>query len=71
MRRKPVTSSMMRSVGYDSAKSILEIEFHSGGTYDYFAVPASIARALMSAESKGHFFHEAIEGVYPCAKAAR
>jgi hypothetical protein len=69
MRRKPVTSSMMRSVGYDPARSILEIEFRTGETYDYFAVPASTARALMSAESKGQFFHQSIDGVYPFAKA--
>ena len=59
---------MMRSVGYDTSKAILEIEFRTGGTYDYFAVPASIADALMRAESKGQFFHQSIDGVYPFAR---
>ena len=36
MIRQPVSSSNIRSIGYDSMSSTLEIEFHSGGVYQYF-----------------------------------
>ena len=39
MNRKPVRSSNISSIGYDSESKTLEIEFHSGGVYQYFNVP--------------------------------
>ena len=38
MIRQPVSSSNIRSIGYDSESNTLEIEFHSGGVYQYFGV---------------------------------
>lgn len=38
MIRQPVSSSNIRSIGYDSKSNTLEIEFHSGGVYQYFGV---------------------------------
>jgi hypothetical protein len=67
MKRTRVRSSMMVSVGYDADHSTLEIEFRTGHVYDYFAVPRAVFRALLDAPSKGRFFHDAIEHVYPCA----
>lgn len=63
MERAPVRSSDLRSVGY--LESILEIEFHSGGLYQYHGVPEHVYNALMSAPSKGRYFHRAVRGVYP------
>ena len=59
MNRISVKSSNLASVGYDELAGILEIEFHSGGIYQYFGVPKSIYDGLMQASSKGryHFFH--------------
>lgn len=56
IERKPVESSVLASVGYDAAKRLLEIEFHSGAIYRYLDVPEEIHRRLFAAESKGHFF---------------
>ena len=64
MIRQPVNSSDVRSVGYDEATQTLEIEFHSGGTYQYYAVPLVVYRALMSAPSHGQYFHAHIKGLY-------
>lgn len=65
MRRRPVSSSVLRSVGYDDATAILEIEFASGDVYRYFAVPPSVHRALIEAESPGAFFNRSIGPIYP------
>ena len=41
MIRNDVISSNLKSIGYDSASCILEIEFHSGGIYQYSQVSHS------------------------------
>ncbi|MFL5807477.1 MAG: KTSC domain-containing protein [Roseiflexaceae bacterium] len=68
MNRQPVSSSNLRSVGYDPAAQLLEIEFHSGGVYQYTGVPESIYSALMQAASKGSYFHDHIKDHYPTHK---
>jgi hypothetical protein len=65
MRREKVSSSVLRTVGYDSATALLEIEFASGDVYRYFAVPPSVHRALMEAESPGAYFNRNISDRYP------
>ncbi len=64
MFRQSVSSSNLRSVGYDFHTSILEIEFNSGGVYQYFNVPASVYQALISASSHGTYFHAYIKNHY-------
>jgi hypothetical protein len=64
MLRKPVESSMIRSVGYDPREKVLEIEFNHGGAYQYFNVPKSEYIALMKAESKGRYFLDEIKEIY-------
>ena len=56
MNRVPVSSSNLRSVGYDPATHVLEIAFHSSGIYQYSGVPSHIHSGLMSASSKGQYF---------------
>jgi hypothetical protein len=64
MNRKPVNSSNLRSVGYDAATQTLEIEFYSGGIYQYFGVPVSVYNNLMDAASHGSYFYHFIRDVY-------
>ena len=64
MHRTPVTSTCLNSVGYDPKSRTLELEFHKGGIYQYFDVPARIHDQLMSASSKGRFFISAIRDEY-------
>lgn len=64
MQRIPVASSDLRAVGYDPASQTLEIEFHSGGIYQYYGVPQAIYHALMAAGSHGSYFHAHIKDHY-------
>ena len=68
MIRQPVSSSNLSSIGYDSESHTLEIEFHSGGVYQYFDVPQSVYDALMSAPSHGSFFHRNVRDKYRYTK---
>lgn len=56
MQRTPVSSSNLRSVGYDPTTHTLEIEFLNGGLYSYAGVPASVHAGLMAASSHGSYF---------------
>lgn len=33
MQRQPISSSNLKTVGYDADTQVLEIEFHHGGVY--------------------------------------
>ena len=66
VNRTPVHSSNIRPVGYEPGIRILEVEFHSGGVYQYIGVPENIHRSLMQAASKGAYFHDHIKDRYPC-----
>ena len=69
MRRQPVASSSLTSVGFDPATNELEIEFRGGGIYRY-SVPRRIHRELMEADSLGAFFARRIRHTYPGWKVA-
>lgn len=64
MKRVPVSSSNLSSVGYNESKQILEIEFNGGRVYQYFNVPKRIHQELMNAASHGKYFHRNIEDNY-------
>ena len=64
MQRIEVESTTLRSVGYESAERILELEFTSGAVYQYFAVPESVWQGLLKAESKGKYFNREIRDDY-------
>lgn len=69
MERLPVESSNLASVGYDPESAVLEIEFKSGGIYEYSGVPQSVYDGLINAESKGKYFHRYIKNSeYPYSK---
>jgi hypothetical protein len=63
-----VSSSNLRSVGYESNSSTLEIKFRSGGLYQYYNVPLSVYIGLMDASSHGKYFHRNIKGKYGYCK---
>lgn len=65
MRRQPLQSGAISSAGYDAALSVLELEFTSGEVYRYYAVPPSVHRALVAADSAGRYFREHVRDVYP------
>ena len=65
MKRIPVRSSVIRSVGYDSKNSTLEVEFMTRLVYHYLQVPRTKFKALLEASSKGRYFNYNIKDRYP------
>jgi hypothetical protein len=69
VERTPVQSSNIASIGYDTETLTLEVEFLSGGIYQYFGVPQDVYDSFISASSKGTFFHHNIKNAgYPHSK---
>ena len=64
IKRIPVISSNIASVGYDAVKMILEIEFHHGAVYQYLDVPEKVYEELMSSPSQGAYFMNEIKGKF-------
>jgi len=64
MDRILVQSSNIISVGYDLSARIMEVEFQSGGVYQYHGIPEDIYQSLMTAHSKGQYFHDNIMNQY-------
>lgn len=61
MERQRVSSSDIATIGYDPNLSVLEIEFISGGIYQYLNVPENIYNGIMFASSHGSYFHQFIK----------
>jgi hypothetical protein len=70
MIRTPVRSSTLVSVGYDSEKQVLEIEFRRNAVYQYLAVPPGVHSQLMAAPSKGSFFDQRIREKFRTLKVS-
>jgi ATP-dependent DNA helicase RecG len=64
IKRIPVASSNIASVGYDAEKKLLEIEFHHGAIYQYFDVPEKVYEELMSSPSQGAYFKNEIKSKF-------
>ena len=70
MRRQPVESSSLQSVGYDAASQVLEVQFRTGRVYRYFGVPPDVYNSLLQASSRGAFFNANIRDQYPFERVA-
>ena len=68
MERQAVSSSNIEAIGYDPGTQTLEIEFKSGGIYQYFNVPETEYQTFMAASSHGKYFHRHIRGTYRYVK---
>lgn len=64
MERIDVSSTSIRSIGYDSDRRLLEVEFRSSALYRYDEVPDWAAEALITARSKGRHFERRIRDRY-------
>ncbi len=70
MNRTSVSSTNIRSVGYDRSSAILEVEFISGDIYQYFDVPENLYGGLMGSSSKGSFLKDHIKYNYRYQKVS-
>ncbi|HXX11336.1 MAG TPA: KTSC domain-containing protein [Burkholderiales bacterium] len=64
MERKKVNSSQIRSVGYDSATQVLEVELTDGTIWQYSKVPSEVHRRFMAAPTMISFYRDSIEDDY-------
>lgn len=64
MKRIPVESSDISSIGYDAAEKVMEIEFKGERVYRYLDVPADIYAKFKAADSYGQFFNSFIHSYY-------
>jgi len=64
MDRKPVKSSNVQEVGYDTASQKMHVQFKGGSVYEYFGVPAAKHAALMASDSPGGYLAQHIRGLH-------
>lgn len=64
MQKIHVTSSDIKTIGYDEESQILEVEFINGGVYQYFYVPILVYENFLNAPSKGKYLHDVIRNSY-------
>jgi hypothetical protein len=61
VERSKVSSSKIRSVGYDERARTLEVEHSDGSVYQYTGVSQEVHRRLMAAPSVVSFYQDRIE----------
>jgi hypothetical protein len=64
IRRRPVESSAVRSVGYDPDNWVLQIEFENRQVYNYFRVPPEEHAKLLNAQSIGAYVNREVKPYY-------
>ena len=64
IKRVPVESSAVATVGYSKKLRALEIEFRNGAIYRYLDVAPEVYDALLSARSKARFYDENVRHKY-------
>lgn len=64
IKRVPVESSAVATVGYSRKLRALEIEFRNGSIYRYLEVPADVYEGLLNARSKARYYDENIRRKY-------
>ena len=56
MKREPVDSEAIRSIGYDPVRRVQQVQVHSGAIYDCLDVPEQVHLEVMQADSVGEAF---------------
>lgn len=64
IKRVPVESSAIATVGYSKKLRALEIEFRNRSVYRYLEVPSDVYEALLNARSKARYYDENIRHKY-------
>jgi len=61
MKRTAVSSSMVKSIGYDKISKTVEVEFSNGSIGQYLNVPAEKHKEFLNADSHGKFVHQELK----------
>ncbi|NED95786.1 KTSC domain-containing protein [Phytoactinopolyspora alkaliphila] len=64
MKRQPVSSQAIVSLGYDTDTHTLEVEFRSGYVYQYYDVPPPEFLRLVNSPSVGGYINTRIKPLY-------
>jgi hypothetical protein len=64
IKRTPVESTALASVGYSKKLRALEIEFRNGAIYRYLEVEPTLYEDLLKASSKARFYDHNIRHKY-------
>jgi len=64
VRRRPVNSKSVRSVGYDLSSRTLELQYVNGSVYQYLDVPQPTYAGLLAAASIGNYVNTKIKPYY-------
>jgi hypothetical protein len=64
MERQKVSSSKIRSVGYDERSRVLEVEHSDGSVFQYSNVSSEVFRRMMAAPSIVSFYQDRVEEDY-------
>jgi KTSC domain len=64
IRRVPIQSTALATVGYSKRLRALEIEFRNGAVYRYLDVAPEVYDALLNARSKARFYDDNIRRKY-------
>ena len=64
----PVTSTLIKAVGYNLDREEMTVQFHSGDTYVYRDLSLPVYEALVEAKSAGAFFMRNVRGQYETVK---
>ena len=68
MKRIPIQSGELISIGYDAELQILEIEFSDHDVYQFVEVSAEIYSAFMNASDLYQYFKAHIDAKFLCRK---
>ena len=68
MNREPIASTNIAAIGYDEPAQTLEVEFKTGGIYQYYNVTQELYEQLTQAASKGQFLAYQIKNAYPYSR---
>jgi hypothetical protein len=61
MKRENVQSSVLKSVGYDKDKKVLETELVNNAIYEYYKVPVLEYINFMKSSSLGEYYNRHIK----------
>jgi len=65
MKREPVESTAIKSIGYNEDKKLLEVEIlETGRIYKYFDVPLEEYLDFLEAKSLGEYYNRVIKEKY-------
>lgn len=64
MERRKVSSSQIRSIGYESSSQTLEVEMSDGTVWQYSRVPSEVHRRFMAAPTIASYYRDNIEEEY-------